>query len=618
MITISCYENWAIETYGQWLFSAFNLQSIENEEEQSKISVYAKSGLCDDAIKLFETMKLSGSSPIISDDAKSGWVDLFMYLPLLLSLAFYQTPSTLSLSLSKFSISDLQMDLTNSDMPCKIRKRRFPTTSSSSFPHNSLAQLFAEKIDSPGNEKCGDKLDRSYCEEDEAVAIIVPKSGSDNRLNDVFQKSSTNVDRSRNNRISPNRVSVPEVINPSCRQSRSFMEKDHSFGGMPLTYIAQPFEENVTKDRGQVMLKSTHGLDEIKHSLTVSKEILKLLVRVWTNDTDQDHRHPTSLSLASTLNHELNKARSHVNKLIQEQRSNQTMTHESEEHDKIRVAVKTISRELETERKLRRQAERMNKKLGRELANTKLSLAKAVKKAESEKQATEVLDELCQKMARSVEEHRVELEELRKESERVREEIDEEREMLRVADMLREERVQMKLIDAKYEYEDKHKQVDILARDLEALLEAEDGIYHITPTVLSWYQSTSYNKGETKSRSDIGKVVNDENTLGVEARGFSWYENKGEVVNDEMPNTQNEVVGRNSDCIEWDFRLEMKRQSVDLNGCLEERALEISGSSTMKEYEDEMERYKMIKDLRDRIVSGSDLTRLTLDFGSYM
>ncbi|KAI3829053.1 hypothetical protein L1987_03167 [Smallanthus sonchifolius] len=468
---------------------------------------------------------------------------IFMYLPLLLFDILSNTYH-LSLATSIFPKTfDLQMDIKNSEMPCKIRKRRL------SFANNNLVHFLVEKSDSLRNEKGVSKLDRSFCEEDEPAAVTLPKP-------------STNADRFRNkSRSSSGRVSVPEVINPHNRQSCSFMEKYHSFGGTPLTYNAKPLEGK-SRSYGEIG--------------TVTK----------------DH----------------GQARSHVNKLIQEQRSNQA-AHESEEQDKIRFAVKTISRELETERKLRRQAERMNKKLGRELANTKSSLAKAVKKVESDKQATEVLDQLCQKMASSMEEHRVELEELKKESERVRVEIEEERDMLRVADMLREERVRMKLIDAKHEYEDKHKQVNILARDLHELLETDNGIYHITPKVLSWYQSTDYKKVKNKNGNDIGKVVDDENALGKKARGLSWLENKGEVVNDEMTNTQNEVVvGRNSDCIEWEFGLDMKKDSGDLNGCLEERVLAFSGSSTMKEYEDEMERYKLIKDLRDRIVSGSDLS----------
>ncbi|XP_076902305.1 uncharacterized protein LOC143557017 [Bidens hawaiensis] len=411
------------------------------------------------------------------------------------------------------------------------------------------------------------------------------------------------------------------------------MEKDNSFVDRPLTYVAKPFEgkskpcgeiETVNKVNGQSIIKPIHGLDEIKHSLTVSRELLKLLTHVWTADSNHDHRHPTSMSLASTLNHELNKARHHVNKLIQEQRSNHMSGHESKEQDKIRLAVKTISKELETERKLRRQSEWMNKKLGRELANTKLVLENTVKKAESEKQATELLEQLCEKMARSIEDDRVELEELKKESERVRKEMEEEREMLRVADMLREERVQMKLIDAKYEYEDKHKHVNILVRDIEKLLEADNGIGHITPKILSWYQSHSYNYSKDVNKNEEttwdetarslwyenekGKVVNDENTLSEETQGLLWFENKCEVVNDQMPNAQNDVLlRRNSDCIEWGFGVDMNNE--------DEKVL---GSASMKEYEDEMERYKMIKDLRDRIVSGgSNLSRDTIEFGSY-
>ncbi|KAK9068149.1 hypothetical protein SSX86_012260 [Deinandra increscens subsp. villosa] len=483
------------------------------------------------------------------------------------------------------------MDIRSSEMPSKIRKRRFPTASSSSFANNNLAQFLVE-MDLPRNDKCVDKLDRSFFGERESDTMALPKSGSDNRVNDdVIRKSSSNVDRVRSkSRSSHGLVNVTQVSLSLTCNAKSFEGKSRPYGEIGT----------VTKDRGHLMPKLTHGLDEIKHSLTISKEILKLLANVWTADPDHDHRHPTSISLASTLSHELNKARSHVNKLIQEHRSSATMSHESEEQDKIRFAVKTISRELETERKLRRQAERMNKKLGRELATTKSCLAKAVKKAESEKQATEILDQLCQEMACSIEEHRVELEELKKESERVQEEMEEEREMLRVADMLREERIQMKLIDAKYEYEDKHKKENILAHDLDELLEADDGIFHITPKVLSWYQSTDYND-EQKNTKCIG---NDKNTLGEEARGLSWFANKGEIVNDKVTDIQNEVVGRNSDCIEWEFGLDMKKES---NGW-EERDLGLWGSSTMKEYEDEMERYKMIKDLRDRIVSGSLLS----------
>nr|XP_043628363.1 uncharacterized protein LOC122599840 [Erigeron canadensis] len=494
------------------------------------------------------------------------------------------------------------MEIGNIEMPIsKLRKRRFPTASSSSFANiNNLSHYLVENnTDSPRNEKCQE-------EEKESTTLALQK---------VLEKTTTYVDGSC------------EVKNPQYRIPGSFMEKGTSFGVMPLTYDAKTFEGKsrpcgeiepaATKNRQDSMLRSTNGLHEIKHSLMVAKELLNLLTHVWTVDTNHDHNHPTNISLASTLSHELKKARAYVNKLIQEQKSNDNTTCECKEQDKVRIAVKTIAQELENERKLRRQTERMNKKLGRELANTKSSLDKAVKKAESEKQTTEILEQLCEKMALSIEEDRVELEELKKESERVRQEMEEEREMLRVADMLREERVQMKLIDAKHEYEEKHKQMNILVHDLEELLEA-DSVEHLKrmPEVLSWYQSTKNDKG------------GDEKTTMEEAIRSLWYENidneNDKLVNDELvlvidglTNTQNEVARRNSDCIEWEFGLDMKNESDDLNECPEETVLGLSCPSTTKEYEDEMERYKMIKDLRDRIVSGSDLSRDTLDFGCH-
>ncbi|KAI3692786.1 hypothetical protein L6452_32609 [Arctium lappa] len=356
-----------------------------------------------------------------------------------------------------------------------------------------------------------------------------------------------------------------------------------------------------------------------------------------------------SLSLASTLNHELNKARSHVNKLIQEQRSHNTTSCESKHQDKVRFAVRTIARELEIEKKLRRQTERMNKKLGRELANTKSCLSKAIEKAETEKQATEILEQLCEKMAHKMEQDRADLQELKKESERVREEMEEEREMLRVADILREERVHMKLLDAKYEYEDRHAQVNMIARDLEELLEVDNNTDHLKkiPKVLSWYESRVKDNGEDENTTrdetrsyeyenkkhegandenalgenllNKGEVVNDENSPGEKSRGgVSWCEEDMEQVEiyrsnmigfgEESRSRVDEVIDC---CIELEFG---KNESEELN----EEEVSNSYPYDMKEYEDEMERYKMIKDLRDRIVSaGSDLSRDTIEFGSY-
>ncbi|KAI3692787.1 hypothetical protein L6452_32610 [Arctium lappa] len=131
------------------------------------------------------------------------------------------------------------MESRNSEMPCKIRKRRFPTASSSSFTNDNISQLLVGKTPShsPGNEKCFNMLDRSNCKEQELEA-------DHNRVNKVIiDKSITNVDRSRNkSRTSSGRLPAPEVINPRYKNPCSFVEKDKSFGGMHSIIDATLFE----------------------------------------------------------------------------------------------------------------------------------------------------------------------------------------------------------------------------------------------------------------------------------------------------------------------------------------------------------------------------------------
>ncbi|CAH2040632.1 unnamed protein product [Thlaspi arvense] len=59
---------------------------------------------------------------------------------------------------------------------------------------------------------------------------------------------------------------------------------------------------------------------------------------------------------------------------------------------------------------------------------------------------------------------------MKRESAKFREEVEKEREMLQLADVFREERVQMKLSEAKFEFEEKNAAVDKLKSELEAYL----------------------------------------------------------------------------------------------------------------------------------------------------
>ncbi|ONK58664.1 uncharacterized protein A4U43_C09F15400 [Asparagus officinalis] len=125
------------------------------------------------------------------------------------------------------------------------------------------------------------------------------------------------------------------------------------------------------------------GLKNLKNILTSSKELLKLLDRIWGLE---DH-HSYALSLFSALHAELDQARSQVEHLIQEQKVNQNeisclkkqfKQEKSSWKIKEQERIKTFIEQLESEKKSRRRAERLNKSLG-------LELAKGVRELESER-----------------------------------------------------------------------------------------------------------------------------------------------------------------------------------------------------------------------------------------
>ncbi|KAJ6346434.1 hypothetical protein OIU78_008966 [Salix suchowensis] len=185
----------------------------------------------------------------------------------------------------------------------------------------------------------------------------------------------------------------------------------------------------------------------------------------------------TSKELLKVLNHVIKEHRSNHNEIeyLIKHFEEEKAAWKSKERDRIRNAIACIAEELEVERKLRWQTERLNKKLGKELADTKISLSKAVKELESEKRAKEVLEQVCDELARGIGEDRAAAEEMKKESAKMREEVEKEREMLQLADVFREERVQMKLCEAKYHFEEKNAAVDRLRNELETYLKEKAG-----------------------------------------------------------------------------------------------------------------------------------------------
>ncbi|KAF8075594.1 hypothetical protein N665_1079s0019 [Sinapis alba] len=122
-------------------------------------------------------------------------------------------------------------------------------------------------------------------------------------------------------------------------------------------------------------------LKECSNALTTSKELLKIINRMWGQE---EYRSSSSVSLVSALHSELERARLQINQLIHEHRpENNDVTYlmkrfaeekaawKSSEQEVVEAAIESVAGELEVERKLRRRFESLNKKLGKELAEAK-------------------------------------------------------------------------------------------------------------------------------------------------------------------------------------------------------------------------------------------------------
>ncbi|KAL0302039.1 UNVERIFIED_CONTAM: hypothetical protein Sradi_6480700 [Sesamum radiatum] len=185
----------------------------------------------------------------------------------------------------------------------------------------------------------------------------------------------------------------------------------------------------------------------------------------------------------SALEAELEQARARINELETERRSSKKKIEQflrklseeraawrSREHEKVRAIIDDMKADLSREKKNRQRLEIVNSKLVNELADTKLSAKRYLQEYEKERKARELIEEVCDELAKEIGEDKAEVEALKRESMKLREEVDEERKMLQMAEVWREERVQMKLVDAKVMLEEKYSQMNRLIADLQSFL----------------------------------------------------------------------------------------------------------------------------------------------------
>ncbi|KAI4298680.1 hypothetical protein L6164_032212 [Bauhinia variegata] len=179
-----------------------------------------------------------------------------------------------------------------------------------------------------------------------------------------------------------------------------------------------------------------------------------------------------SSSVVSTLLTELLRANGRINKLkaarksskkkveqFQRKLKEESVVWKLRESEKIQAMIDDLNDKLARERRSRERMELLNSKLAQELAESHLSSKQIVKNYEEEKRSREIMEETCNELAKRVGEDKAKLEELEWESMKISEELEKERSMLQMADLWREERVQMKLQDAKNSFEDKYNEI---------------------------------------------------------------------------------------------------------------------------------------------------------------
>lgn len=445
------------------------------------------------------------------------------------------------------------------------------------------------------------------------------------------------------------------------RRSSSISQRlrlTESNGGVLDSVSNASLMEVETRSRAQTPSGSTVGvktrLKDVSNALTTSKELLKIINRMW----GQEDRPSSSMSLVSALHAELERARLQVNQLIQEQRSDQSeisylmkcfaeekAAWKNKEREVVGAAIESIAGELEVERKLRRRFESLNKKLGKELAETKHSLLKAVKDLDTEKRARVVIEQVCDELARDINDDKSEVEELKRESAIALEEVEKEREMMQVADVLREERAQIKLSEAKYQLEEKNAAVDKLRSQLEVFLgtkkakeKGRSSVNQPTSEEIAAYLSRShFGSNPTEENDDIDGEVEDgveyeedsaesdlhsiELNMDNNNKIYNWAYAPGAALDSrKVPFDEEEIKGRKStsgklpkrsttlqrsisDGVDWGSQAErLQNAGDDLHWG---RQSDLDKQAQVLGYGDEMHGYKSAKGLKDQLLSSS-------------
>ncbi|KAG4945954.1 hypothetical protein JHK87_041961 [Glycine soja] len=257
---------------------------------------------------------------------------------------------------------------------------------------------------------------------------------------------------------------------------------------------------------------------------------------------------------------------------------------------KIGTMLDNIKDKLAREKRSRERMELFNTKLVHELAKTKISAKQYMTNYKKEKRERKLIEEVCNELAMQVREDTAKLEVLLSDSVKICKEVEEEREMMEMAELWREERVQMKLADVQFLLEDKYNQMVQLIAFLQVFLrsrgaeldttELEDAelIKRVVESVnikrileLSYDFSKSDDTVSTfeelrKENTEEGKIkpCYSHTTL-TSPMSTIYIENLDEELN------ESSILHHNSPSSDYNFGLEPTNYSLETIGYIEDR-----------------------------------------------
>ncbi|VAI75606.1 unnamed protein product [Triticum turgidum subsp. durum] len=126
-------------------------------------------------------------------------------------------------------------------------------------------------------------------------------------------------------------------------------------------------------------------------------------------------------------------AKKQLDRLLEKLREEKA-TWRRREHKKAQSILEDMKADLDHEKKNRRQLENINLKLVDELKEVKLAANNLLEEYDKERKTREMTEEVCNKLVREVEEQKSDIEVLERDFVKLREEVDEDRKLLQMAD----------------------------------------------------------------------------------------------------------------------------------------------------------------------------------------